>query len=166
MIRTFKEFAEEFAKLDISDIGEDNDLNDIKVSEDGDNYDDLINELNRLYTPVLVTQELEGGLKDNINEACSEDNILLERNIIKFDDDAKFAQLVSIAALLINRKKDSKEYQSFAKASAIRKEMKIRMQKNDHDEAVKLAKQYLSKIADSSNSSLIRKAADNLNNVN
>jgi hypothetical protein len=163
--KTFKEFVSAFNTLieSFDSLEDDNDSIDaISLAPRNVNNNDLLEELNKIYTPILVTQELEGDLSDQITEACSSDNVLLERNIIKFDRDTKFAQLVSVCALLLSRKKDTEEYKAYKQASQISKDMKLRIQKNEHTDAVALAKNYLDKVKETSLSSIARNAASSL----
>ena len=167
--RTFKEFVSAFNALiesyDPETSDGDMDIDDIKIgpSQLGDNIDDLLDELNTIYTPILITQEIEGDLTGPVTEACSADNVLLERNIIKFDNATKFAQLVGICGLIISRKKNTQDYNVFKKASQLKNTMKLRIQKNEHAAATSLARKYLNKVMSNSTSSVARKAAENLN---
>lgn len=169
--KTFKEFVSAFNALiesyNPTEDDEDMNIDDIEIgSKTFGNDDDLLDELNDVYTPILVTQELEGDIAEPVSEACSADNVLLERNIIKFDNATKFAQLVGVCGLLIARKKNSEEYKIFKKASQVKNTMKLRIQKKEHAAATALAKKYLSKIMSNSSSSVARKAAENLSNSN
>ena len=127
-----------------------------------DSNKDLLEELNQIFTPILVMQSLEGNMADKINEAFSEASVLMEKNIIKFDDETRMAQLISICALLIARKKNSEKYQAYQKAATIKNKMKIEIQKDEYDEAKALAQKYLVNVSTTNNSSVARDAANNL----
>ena len=127
--------------------------------------DKLIEELNAIYTPIMVTQELDDNVGSRVMEACSADNVLVENNIIQFDDDTRKAQLVSLCALLIARQNDSEKYQAYKQASEVRKTMKLDIQRENHAAAVALANKYLAHVAASSQSSVVRKAAQDLSSV-
>ena len=168
--KTFNEFATALISLMESyesSLDEDDEIMDVKsigLNASIDN-DDLIEQLNKIYTPILITQELESSISEQIIEECSNENVLLERNIIKFDNDTRFAQLVGICALLIARRKNNQEYNVFKEASKTKKQMKIRIQKMEHDDATELAKQYLYKISTTSKMSGLRKSAEELMNT-
>lgn len=123
---------------------------------------ELLNKLNEIFTPILVMQGLEGGVSDKIQEAFSEASVLLERNIISFDDSSRMAQLISVCALLIHQQKNSEKFQMYKKAAAIRNKMKLEMQKDVYDEAKALAQKYLVKVSTTNNSSFARNAANDL----
>ena len=134
----------------------------VKSLNNSDNNKDLLEELNQIFTPILVMQSLEGNMADKINEAFSEASVLMEKNIIKFDDETRMAQLISICALLIARKKNSEKYQAYQKAATIKNKMKIEIQKDEYDEAKALAQKYLVNVSTTNNSSVARDAANNL----
>jgi hypothetical protein len=126
------------------------------------NEDELLNQLNQIFTPILVMQSIEGNIEDQIHEACSEDNVLLERNILKFDDSTRMAQLKSVCALLIARQKNTQQYQMYKKASDVRNKMKLQIQKDEYANADALAQKFLVKASTSSNNSTVRNAARDL----
>ena len=128
--------------------------------ESGDQ--ELLETLNQIFTPILVMQGIEGNIADKINEACSEDNVLLERNMIKFDDTSRMAQLTSVCALLIARQKNTQQYKMYKEAAQIRNSMKLAIQKAEFEAAKSLATKFLVKVTTTSNSSVARNAAQNL----
>ena len=107
-------------------------------------------------------QGIEGDITEKVMEACSQDNILLEKNVIRFDDETRMAQLVSVCAILISRQKNSNEYQMYKKSSEIRNNMKLQMQKNEYAAARALAQKFLVKVSTTNNSSVARDAANDL----
>lgn len=126
------------------------------------NDDDLLNELNQIFTPILVMQGFEGSIADKINEAFSEASVLTEKNIISFDDKTRMAQLISVCALLIARQKNSEKYQLYKKAAVIKNKMKLDIQKDEYDNAKALAQKFLVKVSTTNNSSIARDAANRL----
>jgi hypothetical protein len=114
----------------------------------------------------MLAQELDDGVKGRVMEACSQDNVLTEANIIQFDDDTRKAQLISLCALLIARQGNSPDYDAYKQASNVRKTMKLKIQKDNHAAAVALADKYLSHVAQTGQSSVARKAAEDLRSVN
>lgn len=128
----------------------------------GDNEKELLAELNQLFTPVLVSQALEGEISDKIQESYSEASVLTEKNVIKFDDETRMSQLISLCALLLQKKKNTEKYQIYKKAALLRNQMKLAMQKEEYDAARTLAQKYLVNVATTNNSSVARDAANKL----
>jgi hypothetical protein len=140
-------------------IGDDN-TPEVGLSQNND--EELLNQLNQIFTPILVMHGVEGDIKEQVQEACSEDNVLLERNIINFDDSTRMAQLVSVCALLIARQKNTKEYQMYKKAADIKNSMKLDIQKREYSAANDLAQKFLVKVSTTNGSSIARKTATSL----
>lgn len=132
------------------------------VGGDQVNEEELLKKLNEIFTPILVMQGIEGDISDKIQEAFSESSVLMERNIISFDNTTKMAQLISVCALLIHQQRNTEKFQMYKKAAAIRNQMKIEMQKDVHDEAKALAQKFLVKVSTTNNSSVARDAATEL----
>lgn len=128
----------------------------------GKNDEELLNELNQIFTPILVMQGFEGDLAGRIQEAFSEASVLVERNVINFDDSTRMAQLISVCALLIAREKNSEKYQVYAKAAQIRNQAKLDIQKEEYAAAQALAQKFLVKVSTTNNSSVARSSAQNL----
>lgn len=136
-------------------------------SSEGDPNDpndnaDLMDQLNKIFTPVLVMQGFENEVADKIQESISEANLLTEQNIIKFDDQTRMAQLIATCALLIARKRNTPDYQMYHKAHIARNQAKLNIQKQFYDEAKALAQQFLVKVSTTNNSSVARDAANSL----
>lgn len=140
----------------------DTELNDTKVQSGNINEDELLNELNQIFTPILVMQGFEGDIADKINEAFSEASVLMERNIISFDNKSRMAQLISVCALLIARQKNSEKYQLYHKAAIVKNKMKLDIQKEEYDAAKTLAQKFLVKVSTTNTSSIARNAANEL----
>ena len=164
--------------LDEVDNGIDENQNDVMnqsidnetIPEDEDNNtengagstDDLLEELNQIFTPILVMQGFEKDMSDKITEAYSEADVLNEKTLIKWDDQARMSQLIKVCALLISRKKNSEKYQMYKKASIIARKMAIEIQKDEYEAAKTLAEKYLVKVSTTNNNSVARKAAKEL----
>lgn len=123
---------------------------------------DLLDELNKLFTPVLVSQGFENDIAQKMNNEISEAGILTERNIISFDDETRMSQLINVCAKLIAKKKNTNSWQMFQKATAIKKQASINIQKEEYDAAKALAAKYLVMVSTTNNSSVARDAANNL----
>lgn len=141
---------------------ETNELDNTSENNNGCNETEILNELNKVFTPILVMQGLESNVSDEFKEACSEDNVLTEKNIIKFDDETRMAQLISVCALLIEKQKNTELFQTYQKAAIIKKNTKLEIQKQNYDEAKMLAQKYLVKVSTTNNSSVARQAANEL----
>lgn len=126
------------------------------------NDDSLLEELNKLFTPILINQQFEKDISDQTNAEISNADALNERSIIVFDDEARMSQLISTCALLLAKKKNTEKWKIFQNAAAIKKQSKIDIQKEEYNDAKALAQKYLVKIATTSNSSVARDAANNL----
>lgn len=159
-----KDGIDDQIKAEENDITNEPISSDDPVAPSGGEIDEqeLLNKLNEIFTPILVMQGLEGKVADKIQEAFSEASVLMERNIIQFDDASRMAQLISVCALLINQQRNTEKYQMYKKAAEIRNKMKLEMQKDVYDEAKTLAQKYLVKVSTTNNSSFARDAADDL----
>lgn len=149
----------------LENINSDEDVMDTNISDEPSdvvNDADLLEELNRIFTPVLVSQEYEKDINDAKQEAMSEAGVLTEKNVIAFDEETRMAQLVSVCALLIARKKNTENWQIFSKAAALKKASKLNIQQEEHNDAVALAQKYLVNVYTTNNSSVARNAANGL----
>lgn len=125
-------------------------------------FDSLVEELNKLFTPVLVMQSMENEISDKANSEISEATALTERSMISFDDSARMAQLRAICALLIAKAKNTEKWQMFQKAANIKTQSKLDIQKEEYKDAELLAQKYLVKVSTTNNSSVARDAANEL----
>lgn len=127
-----------------------------------DNDNDIMEKLNKLFTPILVMQGFENNISSQVQEAVEQADVLTEKNIIQFDDATRMAQLISVCAILLQQKKNTENYQMYAKASAVRNQAKINMQKEEYDAAKALAQKYLVMVSTTNNSPVARDAATSL----
>lgn len=127
--------------------------------------DKLISELQRIYNPVLVSQELNKQTSDVVLESVTADNIFTENNVIKFDDDTRKAQLISLCSLLLARDANSPDYLAYKQAAKAKHAMKLKIQEDYNAAAVDLADRYLQSVAATSNSPIAKDAAENLKNA-
>jgi hypothetical protein len=128
----------------------------------GNSEQELLDKLNKVFTPILVMQKYEDDTSDNVKESLSESSLLTEANIVKFDDQTRMAQLIATCALLIAQQKNTDKYQMYAQAAATRNKMKLEIQKDEYDAAKTLAQKYLIKVSTTNNNGDARKAATNL----
>ena len=122
----------------------------------------VIEQLNTLFTPVLVMQSFETQINDKIQESFEQANVLTERNIIKFDDQTRMTQLISTAAILLNKERQTPQYKAYEQATMIKNKSKIEMTKNCYDEAKGIVQKYLVKVSTTNNSADARNAATDL----
>lgn len=140
----------------------DNEVTPEDEGNDSVSNDELLEELNKIFTPILVMQGFEKDMSDKITEAYSEADVLNEKTLIKWDDQARMSQLIKVCALLISRKKNTEKYQMYKKASIIARKMAIEIQKDEYEGAKTLAEKYLVKVSTTNNNSVARKAAKEL----
>ena len=165
-LMTWTAMLEEMDEIQASmDKGSDADTDVTEQSIDDNNEVDdkeLLDELNKLFTPVLVTQGFENDIAQKMNDEISEAGVLTERNIISFDDETRMSQLINVCAKLIAKKKNTNAWQMFQKAAAIKKQASINIQKEEYDAAKALAAKYLVMVSTTNNSSVARDAANDL----
>ena len=115
---------------------EDNDVDNINVDEDvpleepveddatetepNVSEEELFNQLNKLFLPVVRMQDAE--------EPVQESTVVMEKNVFRLDDASKVAQLLSLCAMLIARAKDTESYKTYIRASEERRNAKIDIQ--------------------------------------
>lgn len=148
---------------DDSDEGSTDDIMDQEIPEDKEvNQEQLVDELNKIFTPVLIMQNYETDKTDQIKEALSEASLLTEKNIIQFDNETKMAQLIATCALLIARAKNTSDYQKFIQASRDKKQAKIDIQTAEYNDAKALAQKYLVNVSTKNGSAVARRLATEL----
>ena len=128
---------------------EEDDSSEFGVS-DAEAVDDtgVMDELKKIYTPILIMQSYETKEScDRMKESFSQADVLTEQNVIKFDNETRVAQLLSVCALLLARKKNSEKWQAFKKAAALQRKMKIEIQKEEAAAAKELARKFLDETA-------------------
>lgn len=134
---------------------EDNDVDNINVDEDvpleepveddatetepNVSEEELFNQLNKLFLPVVRMQDAE--------EPVQESTVVMEKNVFRLDDASKVAQLLSLCAMLIARAKDTEAYKTYIRASEERRNAKIDIQNAEASEARALATKYLNTLS-------------------
>lgn len=161
MLEAMDDIMNSADKLSVDEVSVSS-IEDEEPDPDAVGDDDLIAELDKQFTPVLIMQGIEKDISDQINEAYSEASVLNEKTMITFDDADRMAQLISICALLISRKKNTQKYQMYANAAKIKNQMKLEIQKEEYAAAKALAQKYLVKVSTTNNSSVARDAANEL----
>lgn len=138
------------------------DISDTPIEDTPVNDKDILEELNKLFTPILVMQGYEAEIADKVNSEISEATVLTEKNMVKFDEPTRMSQLIAVCALLIHKQKNTPEWQTYKKAAAIKNKVKLDIQKQSYDEAKALAQKYLVMVSTTNNSSAARNAAQDL----
>ena len=148
--------------INMNEANED-DLGNTPVADDSINEDkDILERLNKLYTPTLISQKFENDIADNANNELQNSGNLNKRTMINFDKKARVAQLISACAMLIAEKKNSPKWQMLLKADAIKNQTKLDIQKEEYSSAIALAQRYLIMVSTTNNSSVARAAAQEL----
>lgn len=129
---------------------------------DSTDNSDLLDKLDRIFTPVLVMQKMEQSIADESNKELADSGTLTEKTMISFDDPDRMAQLQSVCALLIAQKKNTENWQLYKKAAAVKNQSKLNIQKEEYEAAKNLAQKYLIKVSTTNNSAVARDAAKEL----
>ena len=101
--------------------------------------EELFNQLNKLFLPVVRMQDAE--------QPVQESTVVMEKNVFRLDDASKVAQLLSLCAMLIARAKDTESYKTYIRASEERRNAKIDIQNAEASEARALAAKYLNTLS-------------------
>lgn len=139
--------------------GDGNIMNDETEHEECNCEKDLIDELNKIFTPVLVMQNYEKEISDKTQSEMESAKVLNERTIIKFDDESRMSQLIAVCAKLIAKQKNTKAWQMFKQAADLKKKAGLELQKEEYEEAKELAQKYLIDVSSTNPSSVARQAA-------
>ena len=126
------------------------------------NKDAALDELSKIFTPVLVMQSYEKDIADKSIEEMESANVLTEKTLIKFDDETRMSQLIAVCAKIIAKQKDTESWKLFKKASVLKKEAALNIQKEEYDDAKELAQAYLVSVSTKNPSSVARDAATEL----
>ena len=129
---------------------------------EGIDYESLLGELRRLFTPVLVMQTYEKDIADKANSDLEESGSLTEKTMISFDKEARLAQLIAVCAKLIARQKNTEKWQVFEKAKIIANNALLELQKEEYENAKILAQKFLVDTSTNNASSVARDAAKEL----
>lgn len=138
-------------------LGESNDYSTGEFDEK-----EALEELNKLFTPVLVMQDMEKDIQEKSFTELESANVLTERSIIKFDDETRYSQLVDVCAKIIAKMKNTEAWQLYKKAAVLKKQAGLDIQKQEYDAAKVLAQKYLVQVSTSNPSSVARDAASDL----
>lgn len=123
---------------------------------------EALEELNKLFTPVLVMQNMEKDIQQKTFAEMESANVLTERSIIQFDDETRYSQLVAVCAKIIAKLKNTEAWQMYKKAAEVKKAAGLAIQKEEYEDAKVLAQKYLVQVTTSNPSSVARNAASDL----
>lgn len=147
----------------IRNLNESDDLGNSIVPDENLNGDkDLLERLNKLYTPTLISQKFENDVADSANNEIQNSGNLNKRTMVNFDKKTRVAQLISACAMLLAEKKNSPKWQMLLKADAIKNQTKLDIQREEYSNAIALAQRYLIMVSTTNNSSVARDAASEL----
>lgn len=132
------------------------------IEPSGYNEEEALAELNKLFTPTLVMQNYEKEIADKGLNEIESAGALTERTVIKFDDEARMAQLIAVAARIIAKQKDTEAWKLYKQAAVLKKKADLDLQKQEYSDAKALAQKYLTNISKTNPSSVARQAADDL----
>ena len=138
------------------------DVMDAPMEQAGYNEEEALKELSALFTPTLVMQNYEKEIADKSLGEVESAGVLTERTVIKFDDEARMAQLIAVAARIIAKQKDTEAWKLYKQASILKKKADLDLQKQEYDSAKDLAQKYLMQVSTTNPSSVARQAADEL----
>lgn len=138
------------------------DVMDSPMEQTGYNEEEALKELSALFTPTLVMQNYEKEIADKSLGEVESAGALTERTVIKFDDEARMAQLIAVAARIIAKQKDTEAWKLYKQASILKKKADLDLQKQEYDDAKALAQKYLMQVSTTNPSSVARQAADEL----
>ena len=157
----YTQMLEAMDKIEATVKGTDT-LEDDEIGDVEDNSEELFAKLDKLYLPGLILQSYESSVSESVKKDIREAQAFTERNNIQFDMSSRMAQLVRGCALLLQQKKNTKNYQMFVKASKIRREADLNMQKEEAESAKDLAQKYLVHVATMNPNQAARDAATKL----
>lgn len=166
---------EEETEDEIEDDIEDEIEDDIEDSDDEvvDELDDAEDAevdaaLDAIAPTILLQDELSDEEKVEFVESAEmdileEEGLINERTIIKFDKNAKKAQLYEVAWMTIARSKKDKDMRKLDMLYKMERVLKAKLRKRYHQLAIKKVKEWMGKKA-KSKSGLIRRIVNNLSN--
>lgn len=120
--------------------------------------------INAVATPLLVKDELTEAEIDEFVESVDSDiaiaeGFLTEKTIIKFDKNAKRAQLYEVAVAAVAREHHDPLYKKLETVYKMERVLKAKLRKKYHAEATKKVKEYLTRAKKSKSGILSRIAS-------
>lgn len=166
-----EEETEDEIEDDIEDeIEDDIEDSDDEVVDDLDDAEDAEVDaaLDAIAPTILLQDELSDEEKVEFVESAEmdileEEGLINERTIIKFDKNAKKAQLYEVAWMTIARSKKDKDMRKLDMLYKMERVLKAKLRKRYHQLAVKKVKEWMGKKA-KSKSGLIRRIVNKLSN--
>lgn len=132
------------------------------IEKEGYDEKEALEELKKLFTPVLVMQNFEKDIADKTMAEMESADVLTERSIIQFDDETRMAQLIATCAKIIAKQKNTEAWQMYKKAAVLKKKAGLEIQKQEYNDAKTLAQKYLVAVSTTNPSSAARDAATDL----
>lgn len=138
-------------------------------SEDDEIVDKRIDDtMNRVATPVLLGGELSGDELEEFAEstesdAAVADGYLTEKTIVRFDKNARFAQLKKTAVIIIAKEKKDPLYKKLCTAWKIERGIERKLEAKYGTQANAKARQYLNNLKHHK-SGVLKKVANKMTN--
>ena len=131
--------------------------------EESRRVDDVIN---TVATPMLLQSELnEEEIKEfteSVDGSIAEnEGFLTERTVVRFDKNARKAQLYEVAVFAVAREKKDRDYRKLETCWRIERRLKAKLKKKYHSQAMMKVKEYL-KRAKGSKSGILARIASKL----
>lgn len=120
--------------------------------------------MNVVATPMLIASELDESALDEFVESTDADiavaeGFLTEKTIVRFDKNAKKAQLYEVAVAAVAREKNDPLYRKLQTVYKMERILKAKLRKKYNSQASKKVKEYLARAKKSKSGVLARIAA-------
>lgn len=137
---------------------------DTLTPDESQRVDDI---MNTVATPMLIADELKDdeSLKEFVESMDSDiaiaEGFLTEKTIVKFDKNAKRAQLYEVAVAAVAREKNDPLYRKLETVYKMERVLKAKLRKKYHSQANAKVKEYLAR-ARNSRSGLLSRIANKI----
>ena len=148
------------AAIEIKDEEEIVPVNDMTPDEER-NVDDV---MNAVATPLILNGELnEEEIKEFVNgldgEIAEQEGMITERTIVRFDKNARKAQLYEVAIAAVGREKNDPDWRKLQTVYKMERKLKARLRKKYNSLATRKVKEYLDRARKSKSGILAKLAA-------
>lgn len=125
------------------------------------NVDDV---MNAVATPLILSEELnEEEIKEFVNgldgEIAEQEGMITERTIVRFDKNARKAQLYEVAIAAVGREKNDPDWRKLQTVYKMERKLKARLRKKYNSLATRKVKEYLDRARKSKSGILAKLAA-------
>lgn len=148
------------AAIEIKDEEEVVPVNDLTPDEER-NVDDV---MNAVATPLILNNDLsEEEIKEFTNsldgEIAEQEGFITERTIVRFDKNARKAQLYEVAIAAVGREKNDPDWRKLQTVYKMERKLKARLRKKYNALAMRKVKEYLDRARKSKSGVLAKLAA-------